>query len=107
MDTSKLKIWSDGTDFVLAESAAQALTCITHSTGMAGEELSPVAEWEAYEDDEQFPWVEEEGGPTIQIPAKEAVQRLTDAAGEGDYFTQCSIDGCSCRTALYFASTEW
>lgn len=100
----KLSIWTDKTDYVVAANAEAARTTVVHCTGLS-EEVGALSEWHAIPDDEPFPWQEEEGGPRVMIPAAEAVKRLLPTPGQpGPY---CKIDGCHCRDAYYFASTEW
>lgn len=100
----KLSIWTDGTDYVVAESAEAARTTVIHASGFSDEEISSAAEWDALPDDAPFPWQEEECGPKAMIPAAEAVRRLID---QDQKTTGCAIDGCKCRTSFYFGSTEW
>src|SRR4051812_11837832 len=75
-DEKKLSIWTDSTDYVVAESAEAARTTVMHSSGVGDEDLGPLSDWKAIGDSDPFPWQEEEGGPKTMIPAAEAVRRL-------------------------------
>lgn len=88
---SNLKIWSNGTEIIIAESEQQAKDILLEMSGPMDEEELDGEGWYSYDDDETFVLSEETDTPPYVITKNRKAKEWCKEAGKPSYF----------------ASTEW
>jgi hypothetical protein len=66
----KLRVWTDDTDLVIAQTAAQARRLLMRANNLCDNEVLPVAEWNALPDGDDFTFFDGADGTRTKTVAE-------------------------------------